>query len=315
MEELKHQIKMQATANVFQTMGKEGAGDKVIEQFKSMPDAQLNMLGSYAGIKNEHLPIYRKLTRGEENEFTKKLKTFKDQLKTGDIILVTGTSNSSKILASLQKTVYSNARSSHVVIVQADFICIDAMPKIGVSLKIIPEVLNDVKDDWRIIRFKGLKEKDNEVLGKTCAYYIKQPYVILPKRKPAKKFSYCSELARKVYVDSKIKNTGIPNNTIIKPCDFDKIADQNSQWLDITDSVKPYIDFCIEYEGILKFIAKSFIQGIDLNRQRFSERRKTQESISKMNKKGEISSSGAAHIKNKIESLEKSLNYQFWDNQ
>ena len=37
--------------------------------------------------------------------------------------------------------------------------------------------------------------------------------------------------------DSKIKNTGIPNNTIIKPCDFDKIADQNNQWLDITDSV------------------------------------------------------------------------------
>jgi hypothetical protein len=315
VDKLKHQIKMQATANVFQTMGKEGAGHKVIEQFKSMPDAQLNMFGSYAGIKDEHLSIYRKLTRGEENEFTEKLKTFKDELKTGDIILVTGTSNSSKILASLQKTVYSNARSSHVVIVQADFICIDAMPKIGVSLKLIPEVLNDVKDDWRIIRFKGLKEKDNEVLGKTCAYYIKQPYVILPKRKPAKKFSYCSELARKVYIDSKIKNTGIPNNTIIKPCDFDKIADQNSQWLDITDSVKPYIEFCREYEDILKFISKSFTQGIDLNRQRFSERRKTKESISKMHKKGEISSSGAAQIKNKIESLEKSLNYKFWDNQ
>lgn len=315
MEELKRQIKMQATANVFQAMSKEGSEDKVIEKFKSMSDAQLNMIGSYLGIKNEHLPIYRKLTRGEENEFTEKLKIFKDELKTGDIILVTGTSNSSKILANLQKTVYSNARSSHVVIVQADFICIDAMPKIGVSLKLIPEVLNDVKDDWRIIRFKGLKEKDNEVLAKACAYYIKQPYIILPKRKPAKKFSYCSELARKVYFDSKIKDTGIPNNTIIKPCDFDKIADQNSQWLDITDSVKPYIDFCREYEGILKFISKSFTQGIDLNRQRFSERRKTKERISKMHKKGEISSLGAAHIKNKIESLEKSLNYQFWDNQ
>lgn len=306
---------MQATANVFQTMGKKGAGNKIIEKFKSMPDAKLNMLGSYAGIQNEHLPIYRKLTRGEESEFTEKLNIFTDELKTGDIILVTGTSNSSKILASLQKTVYSNARSSHVVIVQADFICIEAMPKIGVSLKLIPEVLNDVKDDWRIIRFKGLKEKDNEVLRKSCAYYIKQPYVILPKRKPAKKFSYCSELARKVYVDSKIKNTGIPNNTIIKPCDFDKIADQNSQWLDITDSVKPYIEFCKEYEDILKFISKSFTQGIDLNRQRFSDRRKTKESISKMHKKGEISFAGAAQIKNKIESLEKSLNYKFWDNQ
>lgn len=313
MEDLKHQIKMQATANVFQTMGMDGAESKVIEQFKSMPDAQLNMLGTYAGIKKEHLPIYRKLTRGEENEFTEKLKCFKGELKTGDVILVTGTSNSSKILVNLQKTIYSKARSSHVVIVQADFICIDAMPKIGVSLKLISEVLNNVQDDWRIIRFKELKERDSEVLSKACAYYIEQPYVILPRRKPAKKFSYCSELARKVYVDSKIKNTGIPNNTIIKPCDFDKIADQNDQWLDITDSVKPYIEFCKVYEGILMFISKSFTQGIELNRQRFGERRKAKESVSKMHKKGEITSADATQIKNRIEFLEKSLNYKFWD--
>lgn len=304
---------MQATANVFQTMGMENAGAKVIEQFKSMPDAQLDVFGTYAGIKKEHLPIYRKLTRGEENGFTEKLMSFKDELKTGDIILVTGTSNSSKILVNLQKTIYSKARSSHVAIVQADFICIDAMPKIGVALKLIPEILNDVQDSWQIIRFKGLQDKDSEVLSKTCAYYIEQPYVILPKNKPAKKFSYCSELARKIYVDSKIRNTGIPNNSIIKPCDFDKLADQNSQWLDVTDSVRPYIEFCREYEGILNFIAKSFIQGIELNRQRFSERKRFKEIVSKMHKKGLISPSGAADIKNKVESLEKSLNYKFWD--
>ncbi|MDO6713356.1 hypothetical protein Q4567_21700 [Aliiglaciecola sp. 2_MG-2023] len=315
MEDLKHQIRMQATANVFQTMGTEGSGAKVIEQFKSMPDELLDILGTNAGIKKEHLPIYRKLTRGEKNDFTEKLQNFRDELKTGDIILVTGTSNSSKVLAKLQKTVYSKARSSHVVIVLADFICIDAMPNIGVSLKLIHEVLNDVQEGWRIIRFKGLQEKDSDVLSKTCAYYIEQPYIILPKKKPAKKFSYCSELARKVYLDSKIKNTGIPNNTIIKPCDFDKIADQNSQWLDVTDSVKPYVEFCIEYEGVLKFIAKSFTQGIELNRQRFSERRKVRENVSKMHKKGVITDSGAAQIKNKIELLEKSLNYKFWDYQ
>jgi hypothetical protein len=313
VEDLKHQIKMQATADVFQTLSTEGAVDKIIEQFRSMPDAQLNILGSYAGIKNEHLPIYRKLTRGEDNEFTEKLKGFVDELKTGDVILVTGTSNSSNILVKLQKTIYSKARSSHVVIVQADFICIDAMPKIGVSVKLLPEVLNDVQDNWRIIRFKGLKEKDSEVLAKACAYYIEQPYVILPKRKPAKKFSYCSELARKVYIDSQIINTGIPNNTIIKPCDFDKIADQNSQWLDITDSVRSYIEFCREYEGILKFISKSFTQGIGLNRQRFSERRKAKEIISIMHKRGVITSSSATQVKNKLESFEKTLNYKFWD--
>lgn len=304
---------MKATANVFQKMSTEGAGDKVIESFKSMPDAQLNMLGTRAGIKKAHLPIYRKLTRGQNNEFVEKFKGFENELKTGDIILVTGTANSSKILAKSQKTVYSKARSSHVVIVQADFICIDAVPKLGVSLKLIPEVLDEVEDDWRIIRFKGLKEEDSEVLGKTCAYYLEQPYVILPKRKPAKKFSYCSELARKIYVDSKIQGTGIPNNLIIKPCNFDKIADQNKEWLDITESVKPYIEFCKEYEGILKFISKTFTQGIALNRQRFDERKNVKQNISRMKKKGAISTTGAAQIKNKIELLEKSLNYKFWD--
>lgn len=122
MKDLKYHIKMQATAEVFQMISMDGAKDKFIEQFKSVPDAQLNILGTYAGVKTDHLPIYRKLTRGEENEFTEKLKSFEDDLKPGDIILVTGNSNSSKILTKLQKTFYSKARSSHVVIVQADLI-------------------------------------------------------------------------------------------------------------------------------------------------------------------------------------------------
>lgn len=314
MEELKRKLKMEATAEVFRTMSRDGAHEKSIEIFRNMPDALLDIYGLNAGVSNEHLPIYRKLSRGEENEFTEKLKRFNNELKTGDIILVTGTSNSSKILAKLQKTIYSEARSSHVIIVQTDFICIDAMPAIGVSHKLIPEALNDTQDNWRIIRFKGLKD-ESEALGKACTYYVEQPYRIFPKIKPAKKFSYCSELARKIYVDSNIKGTGIPNNKIIKPCDFDKIADQNSEWLDITDSVRPYIKFCLEYEGLLKFISKAFIQGIELNRQRFDERRNAKKKISEMHNKGVITSLGAVNIKNKIEALEKSLNYQFWDHQ
>ena len=46
----------------------------------------------------------------------------------GDVILMTGTSNSSKALAKSQKPFYLKARSSHVALVHADFICIDAMP-------------------------------------------------------------------------------------------------------------------------------------------------------------------------------------------
>ena len=51
-------------------------------------------------------------------------------------------------------------------------------------------------------------------------------------------------------------------------------------------------------------MTKSFTQGIELNRQRFSERRKVKENVSKMHKKGVVTDSDAPQIKNKIELLE-----------
>ncbi|MUL04399.1 hypothetical protein GNP89_19765 [Aliivibrio fischeri] len=314
MSSIKQSISRTATAQVFRTMGSSESNQlDVINQFKQMPDSQLDMVGLYAGITKEHLPLYRKIARGEKNSFVDGLNSFSDVLKPGDIILVLGTTVSSKVLLKVQKRAYSEARSSHVIISQMDFICVDAVPKIGVSPRVIPDLLSDVEDNWQVIRCNKVDEEHHEDIMKSCAYYLEQPYRIFPSKKPVKRYSYCSELARKIYVDSGIDKCGIPKHKIIKPCDFDKLADHSQHWSDVTANVKPYIDFCVAHADILKFIAKSYVQGIDLNRQRFKERAETKKTIIKNMKSGKISKEEADRYINQICKIESSLNYKFWD--
>ncbi|MFL7033314.1 hypothetical protein BCS71_08080 [Vibrio lentus] len=303
-----------ATANVFRTISKGPETQaEVVEQFKRMPDEQIDAIGMYGGVSKKHLPIYRKFARGEQNEFVSGLSTFKDCLQPGDIILVMGTAVTSKVLLKTQKRMYSKAKSSHVIVSQMDFICVDAVPKIGVSPRIVPDLLTNVEPDWRVIRCNSVTEDHYEKIMKSCAYYLEQPYRILPSKKPAKNFSYCSELARKIYTDSGIERSSIPKSAIIKPCDFDRIADENKNWSDVTSIVRPYIEFCIEYSDLLKIAAKPYIQGIDLNRERFKERNDLRKSTIKLKKKGKISKETASKIISEVNKTERSLNYQFWD--
>lgn len=304
---------MKAISDVFKFMGQEGSEKQNIKNLKRYSDDALEAMAKYAGIKEEHITIYKQLTRGEKNEFHERYGNIKYQLEPGDIILVTGTSRSSKALVNIQKRVYKKAQASHVVIVQSDFICIDAMPKVGVSLRLISDVLSDVESNWRVIRLKSLSNSSYEEIRKACAYYIDQPYKILPKKKPAKNYSYCSELARKVYVDTNIKNHQIPINNLIKPCDFDKIADNSENWEDITDSIREYITFCQEFEDILGNIFNLVKKGLELNRKRYDERKEWMKKISKLRKEGAISEEIAQKMKTEIASTEQSLNHKFWD--
>lgn len=313
MNSIRKLVSQTATAQVFKSMNSEQARFDIVDKFKEMPDKELNMVGSYAGISQDHLPLYRKLVRGERNDFFDAHNDFQDTLQTGDIILVTGTALTSKALAKIQKASYLKAKSSHVIISQMDFICVDAVPKIGVSPRVISELLADVEDGWRVIRFNPLNQEHHEKIMMSCAFYLEQPYRILPKKKPGKNFSYCSELARKLYSESGITRTGIPQNRIIKPCDFDRIADTNNNWSDVTDQVKPYLDFCLEYTDILKFVAKTYIQGIDLNRERFKERLEFKKKIIKLRNEGKLTKEKATKAITEINEVESTLNYKFWD--
>lgn len=304
MSDIRDAIRNKAAASVFKTMNSTDGKEAALEKMRNLTDSQLDIMADQCGIPEEHKLIYRSMIRSEDNAFVQKMKSFVDTLKTGDLILMCGNSTRSKALKNSQKSVYRGARSSHIAVVHADFICIDAIPDIGVTNRLISEILHDVCDDWRVIRLKNISDEKTEKMLKVCAYYLNQPYKIFPKRKPAKKYSYCSELARKVYLDCDIKGTGIPSYALIKPCDFDRIADTSNFWDDVTISVKPFVDFCVEYEAMMKVTSKAFIDGLKLNRSRFDDRVKTIRTIRSAEKNGKISSEKAASLIKEIHESE-----------
>mgnify|MGYP002479028686 CR=1 FL=1 len=315
MKKLHEIARNSATAEIFKIMASDQKSKETLDRIKALTDEQLDTMADIGGIPDVQKLIYRALIRGDDNELIQKLNAFEDKLETGDVILMTGTSKSSKILANSQKTIYTKARSSHIALVHADFICIDAIPKAGVTNRLISQILSDVEDDWRVIRFNRVDEKNHETIHKVCAYYLAQPYMILPSKKPAKNFSYCSELARKVYLDSDIQNCHIPKNIIIKPCDFDRIADNSNDWTDVTERVRPFIEFCKEYEPLLKIFSKLFINGLKLNRARSEERKNAIRAIKAAAANGEISNEKASEMIKIIHQTEKSMNFKFWDSE
>lgn len=302
-----------AVAEVFSLMASEEKSEERIRRMRSMSDKEIDFMGKLSNVPDSQLPIFRSLIRGGENQLFDRLREFKEGLRTGDLILVTGKSAASKALVASQKPFYLNAKSSHVAMVHADFICIDAMPDPGVSNRLVSEVMTDVEDDWKVIRFKGLKDTHAEALQRQFAHYIAQPYKITLKRKRGKEYSYCSELARKVFEDCEISNTGIPQHIVVKPCDFDRIADSKEAWADVTAEVRPYIDFSIEFAPLLKVVSKLFIDGLKLNRARYEQRRQMLKEIEAAERKGKIKPEQAAELISKIREIEQSMHFTFWD--
>jgi len=310
---VKEAVRNIAAAEIFSVMASEEKSKEAVDKMRSMSDAELDFMGRLSNVPDSQLPIFRSLMRGEDNQLFEKLGGFEAELKTGDIILVTGKSVSSKALVASQKPFYLRAKSSHVAVVHADFICVDAMPAYGVSNRLISEVLADVEDDWRVIRFEGINDTNAERLQQRCAYYIAQPYKITLKRKRGKDYSYCSELARKIYEDCEISETEIPPHIVVKPCDFDRIADDTKGWTDITEKVRPYIVFGIEFAPLLKVVSKLFIDGLKLNRARYEQRRMLLKNIESAVRKGKLNPKKATQMTEKIREIEDSIHFTFWD--
>lgn len=294
-------------------MASEEKSKEAINKIRSMSDIEIDFMGKLSNVPDSQLSIFRSIVRGEDNLLFQKLRGFEDELKTGDLILVTGKSSSSKALVASQKPFYLNAKSSHVAVVHADFVCVDAMPNPGVSNRLVSEVLADVEDHWRVIRFKGLNDTHDEPLQQQCAHYIMQPYKITLKRKRGKDYSYCSELARKIFEDCKIADTRIPQHIVVKPCDFDRIADGNEGWINVTEKVKPYIEFAIEFAPLLKVVSKLFIDGLKLNRARYEERRALLKMIDAAQRKGKMKPEKAAELNEMIRKIEEAMHFTFWD--
>lgn len=127
MNDLRDSVRNAAAAQIFNIMASDEKNKEALGLAKTLSDAQLDAMANICGIPEKQKPIYRAFMRGQDNELIEKLNAFEHKLDPGDVILMTGTSKRSSILANSQKTVYSKARSSHVALVHADFICIDAI--------------------------------------------------------------------------------------------------------------------------------------------------------------------------------------------
>lgn len=300
-----------AAADVFRLMASEDKGEKFVEELRSLPDAALNMMAKLSGVPEHQLHIHRSMIRNEDNEFTKGLEQVDGLLQPGDIILMTG----NQALSKVQRTLYKNAKSSHVALVHADFICIDAVPKAGVSNRIVSDVLADVEPGWRVIRHKSVDATVTDSIMRACAFYLAQPYLIRPSKKSAKNFAYCSELARKVYRDVRVTNSGIPDKSIIAPAHFDRLADEHPEWMDITANVRPAIEFCRNYPELVRVSTKLFIDGLKLNQQRFKDRTKLLAEIQSLAKAGKITKEQAKEATARIRAIERNMNHTFWDAQ
>jgi hypothetical protein len=145
-------------------------------------------------------------------------------------------------------------------------------------------------------------------------FYLNQPYKIInSNKKRSSKYSYCSKLAQRIFEDCNIANTGIPKKgSYILPCDFDRIADSNKDWTDITENVKSEVEFCIKYAPILKVHSKLFIHGLKLNQKRYAERRKLIEKLEDLKTKGNNTNLIEKLIE-EIKKTEDSLNFNFWN--
>lgn len=315
MEEIRALVKRQVLSETLRAYESKDKSNKLLGEISSQPDCVMDRTARLNGVPEDQLHIHRAMARGDDNIFLQELNLVNGLLKTGDIILMTGTSSGSKALVEMQKKSYPKARSSHVALVHADFLCVDAMPKIGVSSRVISEILRDVEPSWRVMRCKKIAVKNlSDTVTSACVFYLAQPYKILPSKKDKQKNTYCSELARKVYNISGVDCVGIPNNLIIKPADFDRLLDANHpEWLDVTEAVRPAIVFCSKYDALIKMFCALAIEGLKLNRHRFEERKEMVVKIQKAAKTGIISREDAFKEIKKIRDIENNLNNHFWD--
>lgn len=261
MDKIQTFARKAAVSDILQTMSSLEHSEQLLARMRTLPDSTLNAMVALDGVPEEHYPIFRAHVRGETNLFREEIVAVDGKLQGGDVILMTGTSLRAKALALSQKPFYVYTKSSHVALVHADLICIDAIPGKGVSNRLVHEVLADVGGDWRAIRFRDIEEKHADTLRRVASFYLAQPYKIKPSWKSGKDFAYCSELARKVFRDSGLIGTGISNSPVVAPAHLDQLADLSTRWKDITADARAYVAICRKYPAMVKILAKIFTEG------------------------------------------------------
>lgn len=161
----------------------------------------------------------------------------KFSIQAGDIFLVTGMNAMSKPITKGQKAFYGKAISSHILIAISDGIYIHATSDSGVAITTFQEEMPNIKDSWRAIRLKELSAENRESLMRSVVHFLGQDYnkAFFTASDGA---SFCSELAAKIYKQAGISILDDKESHKVIPADFDREADNQIQWEDITEDTK-----------------------------------------------------------------------------
>lgn len=159
-------------------------------------------------------------------------------MRAGDVMLVCGQSKSSKYLKWMQKVIYKDAKSSHVLLCLGDSTYVHATDKGGVHLQFLFDELKGIQDNWRIVRLREVSDEQEEALIKAGIYFIKQSYNKKFLTSSDEKSSFCSELVGKIFDRAGIPIfNGLPPHKIT-PAHFDQVADEGVCWEDVTDECR-----------------------------------------------------------------------------
>lgn len=159
-------------------------------------------------------------------------------IQAGDILIVKGKKLSSKILSLSQKFfIYPQNTSSHILISVGDGFYIHSTSEDGVHFITIKDLLPEIEPNFKAIRLKKINEKQYEELTKKVMFYMGQVYnktFFVPREDR----SFCSELAAKIYDISGISIIGGKSPHYVVPADFEKEADIEDEWENITEQTK-----------------------------------------------------------------------------
>ncbi|MCP8900370.1 YiiX/YebB-like N1pC/P60 family cysteine hydrolase [Gilvimarinus xylanilyticus] len=158
-------------------------------------------------------------------------------MNAGDVFLVKGTEKHSKWLSALQKAIYPKASSSHVLISVGDGAFVHATTSSGVDFERYDHLLGEIEDGWRVIRNKRVDDLKSQELQLAAIFFVKQAYNYKFMFESNDQTSFCSELVAKVYAKCDIELFG-KNTGKITPADFDRAADTDSEWEDVTEEYR-----------------------------------------------------------------------------
>jgi hypothetical protein len=171
-------------------------------------------------------------------------------MQAGDILLVEGTNKISKPLIVAQKLIYKSTKSSHVAFSLADGCFVHATGDGGVYLTFIKDELETCKENWRVIRNNKITEEEKDNFLRLGLYFLRQGYNKVFMGNGNDHSSFCSELVAKIYAKSGVVLFGGKKSSKISPAHFDKLADLEESWDDVTP----------EYRQLLQYIEKNEFQ-------------------------------------------------------